>query len=306
MFTLRIGVLGFFALAVAACSTPDLVVSDLTLDPSQIAPGENVNVSMTVKNVGGRAAAIGEAGAANIIALYKDGETTPSADFGEWPLEPDSSLGPGNTVSTKITATAPSHLPVGAYQVCGFADIDDQVEEDDEDNNTLCVDLAISGGSSILADLIVTKVKFLRVEQASAKVSVTVKNIGLADAAPFRVMAFDRAPRRPLVFLKCPLTDAMRATGTIPGCEAIETTGPMAPGEEQSFVGYVTFLYGDAQIPVTPVGPVEGPKFQSRTINIMADGCFHPTDDAGLPTWCRVDEIDEINNFAALTVKTRR
>lgn len=53
---------------------------------------------------------------------------------------------------------------------------------------------------------------------------------------------------------------------------------------------------------MTPVGPSK-PQDVRETVDFMADGCFGPTEKEPLPRWCRVDEIDEINNFAEKVIR---
>jgi hypothetical protein len=176
------------------------------------------------------------------------------------------------------------------------------VDEKDESNNRRCEQLSILSGPLTRPDLIIEKVRTLGQEMASAKVSVRVKNVGEATAAEFPVMAFLRWPRRPVLLTACPMTEAQRVAGSPPACGGLWSRQALPPGGAVEWIGYLTFGFGGSNATVTPVGPTK-PQVIRETIDFMADGCFAPTDQELLPRWCRVDEIDEINNFAEKAIR---
>lgn len=292
------------ALALGACATsgPDLVVSDLAVSPAAVAPGAPVSVRSEVTNAGRKpvADAYGAPIAAGVaIGLFtREADPTPVKPLSAWSLPGDDPMGPGEKSWQDQSVLAPSGLKAGPYYVCAEADGEGLVAEANEGNNRRCAPLSILAGPVSRADLIVEQVKTMGYELASAKVSIRVKNVGEASAGEFPVMAFLRWPRRPVLLTACPLTEAQRVAGSPPACGGLWTRQQLPPGGAVEWIGYLTFGFGGSNMPTTPVGP-QKPPVVKEMVDFMADGCFAPTDPEPLPRWCRVDEIDEINNFAA-------
>jgi hypothetical protein len=295
--------------ALAACeSYPDLAVTDLSLSTAAVAPGAPVTVRSEVSNIGKEPVAdeYGAPIAAGVaVGLFaREDDPAPFSQLSAWSLPGDYPMQPGEERWEQQTVLAPSSLKAGPYFVCAEADPEDLVEEESERNNRDCAPLSILAGPLTRADLIIVEVKTLGHELASAKVSIRVKNVGEADADLFPVMAFTRWPRRPVMLTACPLTEAQRVAGSPPACGGLWTRQKLPPGGAVEWIGYLTFGFGGSNMPVTPVGP-QRPPVGRVTVDFMADGCFAPTDQAPLPRWCRVDEIDEINNFAEKTVRMK-
>jgi hypothetical protein len=292
------------ALALSACATsgPDLVVSDLAVSPAAVAPGAPVSVRSEVTNAGKKPVtdAYGAPIAAGVaIGLFtRQADQTPVKPLSAWSLPGDDPMGPGEKSWQDQNVLAPSGLKAGPYYVCAVADDEGLVAEADEGNNRRCAPLSILAGPVSRADLIIEQVKTMGYELASAKVSIRVKNVGEAAAGEFPVMAFLRWPRRPVLLTACPLTEAQRVAGSVPACGGLWTRQQLPPGGAVEWIGYLTFGFGGSNMPTTPVGP-QKPPVVKEMVDFMADGCFAPTDPEPLPRWCRVDEIDEINNFAA-------
>jgi hypothetical protein len=297
-----------FALAAltACASKPDLVLSSLDLSTGAVAPGAPVTVRSVVSNAGGEPVAdeFGAPIAAGVaIGLFAgDDDYDPFAPLSSWALPGDYPMAPGEQISESQTVLAPSGLKAGPYRVCADVDRENAVDEENERNNRACAPLTMLAGPLTRADLIVEHVKSLGHELASAKVSIRVKNVGEGPAATFPVMAFTRWPRRPVMLTACPLTEAQRISGSTPACGGLWSRQQLPPGGGVEWIGYLTFGFGGSNMPTTPVGP-QRPKAEREIIDFMADGCFAPTDLEPLPRWCRIDEIDEINNFAAKEIK---
>lgn len=309
MQNLQLGVIiAISALATACASKPDLAVTDLFLSTAAAAPGAPVTVRTEVANVGKEAVAdaYGAPISASVgIGLFiRETDPSPFKPLSSWALPGDYPFAPGEVRGEEQTILAPSGLKAGPYFICADADREDFVDEDNENNNRLCEPLSIVAGPVSRADLIVEHIKTLGYELASAKVSVRVKNVGEATAAEFPVMAFSRWPRRPVMLTACPLTEAQRVSGSAPACGGLWTRQPLPPGGAVEWIGYLTFGFGGSNFPTTPIGP-QKPPIERVTIDFMADGCFAPTDQEPLPRWCRVDEIDEINNFGAKEIRVK-
>lgn len=302
-------VFGAIAAALSGCaSKPDLVLDGLDLSTSSVAPGAPVTVNSSVKNAGKEPVqdAFGAPISAEVaIGLFgDDDDRSPLSPLSAWSLPGDYPLAPGETVSETQTILAPSNLKAGPYRVCADVDGENLVDEENERNNRACRPLTIIAGPLTRADLIIEHVKSLGHELASAKISIRVKNVGEAPAAIFPVMAFTRWPRRPVMLTACPLTEAQRIAGSTPACGGLWTRQPLPADGAIEWIGYLTFGFGGSNMPTTPVGP-QRPSAERETVDFMADGCFAPTDIEPLPRWCRVDEIDEINNFAEKIIKLK-
>ncbi len=295
--------------ALGACaSKPDLFLSDLSLSETSVAQGAPLTVRSEVTNIGDKPVAdeFGAPIAASVaIGLFANAnDDDPFTPLTSWSLPGDYPMAPGEERWEDQTVLTPSALTAGSYRVCADADIEDYVDEENERNNRACVPLTILAAPLTRADLIVEHVKTLGHELASAKVSIRVKNVGDAAAGLFPVMAFTRWPRRPVMLTACPLTEAQRVSGSAPACGGLWTRQQLPAGGAVEWIGYLTFGFGGSTMPVTPVGP-QRPRVEREIIDFMADGCFAPADQEPLPRWCRVDEIDEINNFAAKEIRAK-
>ncbi|MFN0025094.1 MAG: hypothetical protein ACKVS5_14480 [Parvularculaceae bacterium] len=295
--------------ALASCASgPDLVVSELRLSTGAAAPGAPVVVNSAVRNDGSKPVTdeYGAPISANVaLGLFAGADDRgPAWPLSSWSLAGDYPLAPGEEAGERSSVLAPSGIKPGPYLVCADADSDDIVDEADEGNNRRCAPLSILAGPLTRADLIVEQVKTLGHELASAKVSIRVKNVGEANAGLFPVMAFTRWPRRPVLLTACPLTEAQRVSGSTPACGGLWTRQQLPPGGAVEWIGYLTFSFGGSNMPTTPVGP-QTPRVERETIDFMADGCFAPTEQEPLARWCRIDEIDEINNFAAKEIRVK-
>lgn len=296
-------------MALGACASgPDLAVTDLALSTNAIAPGAPVSVRSEVTNIGEAPVAddFGAPVSATVaIGLFaRQDDPAAFSELSAWSLPGDYPMEPGEARSEEQTVLAPSGLKAGPYFICADADREDLVVEDNERNNRACAPLSILAGPLTRADLIIEHVKTLGDELASAKVSIRVKNVGEAEADIFPVMAFTRWPRRPVMLTACPLTEAQRVAGSAPACGGLWTRASLPPGGAVEWIGYLTFGFGGSNMPVTPVGP-QKPPVERETVDFMADGCFAPADPEPLPHWCRVDEIDEINNFAEKVIRVK-
>lgn len=305
----RFGVLFTAFAALAACaSKPDLAITGISLSTGAVAPGAPVTVRSAVTNIGDEPVAddFGAPVAASVAIGVFTGQDAPAAvaDLSAWSLPGDHPMQPGEERREEQTMLAPSSLAAGPYFVCAEADRENLVAERSERNNRDCAPLTVLASPLTRADLIVEAVKTLGQELASAKVSIRVKNVGEADAGVFPVMAFTRWPRRPVMLTACPLTQAERDAGSTPACGGLWTRAKLPPGGAVEWIGYLTFGFGGSTMPVTPVGP-QKPEPVKEMVDFMADGCFAPADQEPLPRWCRVDEIDEINNFAAKEIRMK-
>ncbi len=299
------------ALTLCACASrsgPDLIVSDLSLSANAVAPGAPVTMRSEVTNQGDEPVAddFGAPVSAGVaIGLFaREGDAAPFRELSTWSLPGDFPLAPGASAGVTQTVLAPSGIKAGPYFLCADADAEDLVREKDEANNRRCASLSILAGPVSRPDLIVEEVKTLGYELASVKVSIRVKNVGEAPAGEFPVMAFLRWPRRPVMLTACPLTEAQRIAGSPPACGGLWTRQQLPPGGGVEWIGYLTFGFGGSNMPVTPIGP-QKPPVTKEMVDFMADGCFAPADPEPLPRWCRVDEIDEINNFAEKEIRVK-
>ncbi|NWG91636.1 MAG: hypothetical protein HXY21_03895 [Parvularculaceae bacterium] len=292
------------AISLAACTTagkPDLVVSRMAVTPSSAPAGSDLEIASGVRNDGNAPAP-----ADLDIGLYESAASpTPLAPLRAWALPESEPLAPGETVGDQGRVRAPAPLSPGGYFICGEADAGDRVKESDEDNNRLCASFTVVPGKPASADLVIDKVIPGEFAEASRIVTVRIRNAGTAPAkGPFRVMAFKRAPRQPLLLIECALTEGQLAAGSPSSCDDLAFDGVLAPGVARDLTGYFAHVVSNgAGFVRQPVKPGQPLQLVSRTIDFMVDGCFPPAD--GSPVECRVNEIDEINNFKELTFKSR-
>jgi hypothetical protein len=292
------------AVSLAACTTggkPDLVVSRMEVTPSAAPAGSDLEITSGVRNDGGAPAPVDLE-----IGLYESATApTPLATLRGWALPETEPLEPGETIGDVGRVRAPAPLTPGGYFICGEADAGDRVTESDEDNNRLCASFAVLPGKPASADLVIDKVIPGEFAEASRIITVRIRNAGTAPAkGPFRVMAFKRAPRQPLLLTECALTEGQLAAGSPSSCGDLQFDGVLAPGVARDLTGYFAHVVSNgASFVRQPVTPGQKPPLVLRTIDFMVDGCFPPTDQS--PVECRVNEIDEINNFTELTFRAR-
>ncbi len=285
--------------ALAACATNDLIVGHLEVDPTQAPAGSVIEIRSEVRNVGDKAVY-----PSIDLGIYESAtEFLPIKDFDGW--ADDVPLAPGQTQSDVTREAIPTTLAPGGYFVCGDADPENRVKESNEDNNRLCTPLTIVPGKPVSADLVVDKIIPGDFVEASRIVTVRIRNAGTATAnGPFRIMAFRRAPRQPLLLIECALTEGQLSAGSPSSCNDLEFDGAIAPGVSKDLTGYFAYVVSNGAAFVRqPVKPGYKPPLVSRTIDFMVDGCFPPDDSR--PVHCRIEEIDEINNFKEATFKSR-
>lgn len=282
---------------------PDLRVSQMKVTPSQTTAGSDIAIESEIANVGDGAA---DAPAALAIDLYaNDSVSQPLVSLHQWRQDDSDRLAPGKTVGNrKEKVEVPEDLAPGAYAVCGYADPDDDVGEMLEDNNKTCAPFAISAGPAVRADLVIEKITPLDYVEASRKVKIKIRNAGTQPASDFKIKAFRRSPRQPLLLTECPITEGQLNSGSPASCGDLTRLTAIAPGESVELTGYFAYVVADgAEFLRQPVKSDYSKPAVSRTIDFMVDGCFPPKD--GSPVYCRIKEIDEINNFREATFKIR-
>ena len=290
----------------AACAgdpRADLKVSQLRVTPSQTTAGSDVTLESEITNVGGGGA---DAPAALEIDIYANDNTSqPFVNLYGWRQEEDDRLTPGGSVADKKEKVEiPADLASGNYAVCGYADPDDEVSEAFEDNNKTCAPLVIVAGPAIRADLVIEKVTPLDFVEASRKVKIKIRNAGTQPASGFKIKAFRRSPRQPLLLTECPITEGQLNSGSPASCGDLTRREAIGPGESAELTGYFAYVVADgAEFLRQPVKSDYARPAVSRTIDFMVDGCFPPKD--GNPVYCQIKEIDEINNFREAAFKVR-
>jgi hypothetical protein len=291
--------------ALAACVTttgrPDLVISRLEVTPAETTAGTTIAILTAAKNAG---AAASTSAAAVDVDLYADGSAgEPITNLTGW-QQAQEGLEPGESVEDGTNVRAPESLAARTYSICASVDPDDAIAEADEDNNRSCVPFTIIAGAPRRADFVIESVMAKGQAEASTRVAVKIRNAGLEAAGPFRIMAFARAPRQPLLLIECPLTEGQLAAGSPASCDDLGRKTPLGAGESVVLEGYFAHVVANgASFVRTPLSPTDPQKLVKRTVDFMVDGCFPPID--GRPVYCAVDEIDELNNFREATLKTR-
>lgn len=294
------------AIFAAACTTsgarPDLIVSRLEATPPAASAGSSITIASAIRNAG---AAPAREPAAIDIFLFEDGEPAgPAAYLTGWRPPDGAPLDPGQTVEDSAQVRLPGGLKPARHSICGVVDPEDRIAESFEDNNRTCIPLEIVAGPPALADLVIEKVTPLAYEQASLKVKIKIRNAGAAPAETFRIMAFRRSPRLPLLLIECPLTEGQLSAGSPASCPDLTQRAPLLPGASAELTGYFNYVVANgAQFVRQPVTPDYKKPLVSRSVDFMIDGCFPPED--GAPVHCAVDEIDEINNFKGATLSVR-
>lgn len=293
------------ALSLCGCATthqlPDLTVTRLDASPAETTAGSSLSLRSAIRNAGDAPTA---APAELDIRIFADpGAQSPVADLTAWGQPEGSALGPGETVEDQANIRTPALQP-GSYSICATADPDNSVEESLEGNNRACIPITIIPGAPRRADLVIEKVTAIGTDQASLKVKLKIRNAGSDTAGPFRIMAFRRNPRQPLLLIECPLTEGQLSAGSPASCDDLTRREPLAAGASTEITGYFAYVVANgASFIRNPIGPGNPNPPVRRTIDFMVDGCFPPED--GSPVYCAVDEIDEINNFKGKTLYVR-
>lgn len=292
------------AAGLGACATtsvqPDLQFSDLVATPTEATAGTPVTINSILLNAGAGPTA---APATVDIDFYADSAGQPLAPATGWRQRDGETLLPGAMVEDVASISAPALSP-GAYLLCAVADIANAIPETDETNNRRCIPYAALAGAPRRADLVIEKVVSHGQDQASTKVTVTIRNAGSQAAGPFRIMAFRRSPRQPILLIECPLTEGQLASGSPASCNDLTQKTSLAAGASAELTGWLSYVAaGGASFVRTPVGPGNPNPLTQRALDFMVDGCFPPSD--GSPVYCAVDEIDELNNFKGATLKVR-
>lgn len=291
-------------LSLSACATtatlPDLVVGRLEAAQAETTAGSDFSLATSIRNSGGAATT---APAAMDVRLHKSAGEPPITDLTGWRQADEARLQPGEASDDVATVRTPSLTP-GAYSICASVDPDGAIAEADETNNETCIPFTVLAGAPRRADLVIEKITPIGAVEASLKVKVKIRNAGSEAAGPFRIMAFRRSPRQPLLLIECPLTEGQLASGSPASCDDLTQKSPLAAGASAELTGYFAYVIaGGASFVRTPVGPGNPNPPVSRTVDFMVDGCFPPED--GSPVYCAVDEIDELNNFKGATLKSR-
>lgn len=291
------------ALALGGCATTpngvDLTVGWLAA-PSETTAGSSIEVTSALKNSGGIAT---DRPASMDIDIYFDLNAAPMTPLTAWRQPDGETLAAGERVDDIANVRAPLLKP-GAYSICATADPDDEIRETDESNNRACVPFTIVPGAPKQADLVIEKVTSLGQDQASTKVKIKIRNAGSVATGAFRIMAFRRSPRFPILLIECPLTEGQLSSGSPASCDDLTQRGVLAAGESVELTGWLAYVVANgASLISQPVGPGNPNPLVTRDIDFMVDGCFPPAD--GSPVWCAVEEIDEINNFEGASLKVR-
>ncbi len=279
------------------------MVSLLKVTPSQTTAGSDVMIESEITNTGDGAA---DSPAALEIDLYaSDSAPQPIVNLWGWRQDTNSRLAAGDAVSDrKEMVETPPNLSPGTYSVCGSADPDNEVPESQEDNNRTCVPFAVIAGPAVRADLVIEKITPLDYAEASRMVKLKIRNAGNGSASGFQIKAFRRLPRQPLLLTECPLTEGQLNSGSPASCGDLTRREAIAPGASVEITGYFAYVVAEgAEFLRQPVKSDYTKPAISRTIDFMVDGCFPPKD--GSPVYCKIKEIDEINNFREATFKVR-
>ena len=237
------------------------------------------------------------------VRLYASESEPPIADLTAWRQPDGAALQPGESVEDTASVRTPLLQP-GAFSICATVDPEGEIAEADETNNRTCIPFTIVAGAPRRADLVIESVTPIGAAEASLKVKVKIRNAGSEAAGPFRIMAFRRNPRQPLLLIECPLTEGQLAAGSPASCDDLTQRTQLAPGASAELTGYFAYVIaGGASFVKNPIGPGNPNPLVSRSVDFMVDGCFPPED--GSPVFCAVDEIDELNNFKGATLKVR-
>lgn len=288
--------------SLASCATApsasDLVVDRISAAPASATAGSSIEITSIVRN-GGDAAT--SQPVATDIELLASGN--PVALLRSWRQADGEILSAGASIDDVAGVRLPAIRP-GSYSICAIADPGNEISESDENNNEACAPFDIAEGAPRRADLVIEKVTPLGQDQASLKVKIVIRNAGSEAAGPFRIMAFRRSPRLPILLVECPLTEGQLNSGSPAACDDLTQRISLAAGASAELTGYLAYVISNgASLVRNPIGPGDPNPLVRREIDFMVDGCFPPQD--GSPVYCAVDEIDELNNFKGAALKVR-
>jgi hypothetical protein len=291
-----------FLVWLASCATapsaPDLVVDRISAAPASATAGSAIEITSIVRNSGGAATS---GPVASDIELVASGKSV--ALLRSWRQEDGEIISAGASIDDIASVRLPA-LQSGTYSICAIADPGNEIPESDENNNEACAPFDIAEGAPHRADLVIEKVTPVGQDQASLKVKIAIRNAGSEAAGPFRIMAFRRAPRLPILLIECPLTEGQLSSGSPATCDDLTQKISLAAGASAKLTGYLAYVVSNgASFVRNPIGPGNPNPLVRRDIDFMVDGCFPPLD--GSPVYCAVDEIDELNNFKGATLKIR-
>ena len=156
----------------------DLVMSNVSPTTTTVAPGGYVPVSNTVNNAGGYGAGTFKVGF--YLSYNSDGSST---DVILNTTRTLATLGGGSSSPATTSLSIPGGTSDGIYYVCALADVNDDVAESNEGNNTLCssTTIAVQTISFASPDLImadVTPNASTANQGGTLSVTDTVENLG--------------------------------------------------------------------------------------------------------------------------------
>jgi hypothetical protein len=157
---------------------PDLTVTSVTFRPAAVAPGGNVSITHTVRNL---APAPGKA-PASASSLGMAALGGPTTELGRTPVPPIAALG---TATVTRSVQVPVTTAPGLYSISAFADAPEGIIEYGEQNNVSTAATRLIVGP----DLLVTAATTVRsaLPGTAVAVSFTVRNQGAGLAGPFGV-----------------------------------------------------------------------------------------------------------------------
>jgi len=158
---------------------PDLIMTAVTPNSSQVLAGANFTVTNTEKNIGGATAV----GFVVNFHLSTDATYGGGDDIILVGTRPGGTLLAGASAAATTTVTVPSTTTPGNYYVCAMADYDFRIPEIDETNNTLCSPTTILVPFPDLIVSVATTTTTTSVPNGTISVSNTVKNQGGGTAA---------------------------------------------------------------------------------------------------------------------------
>jgi subtilase family serine protease len=158
---------------------PDLIMTAVTPNSSQVLPGANFTVTNTEKNIGGATAV----GFVVNFHLSTDATYGGGDDIILTGTRPGGTLLAGASAAATTTVTVPSTTPAGNYYVCAMADYDFRLDELDENNNTLCSAITILVPFPDLIVSVASTTTTTSLPNGTISVSNTVKNQGGGAAA---------------------------------------------------------------------------------------------------------------------------
>jgi hypothetical protein len=300
---------GLGALLLSGCNeTLDLAVDEFSISAPVAAPGAEFRVASAVANKG-RAPVTSYDGVAAPVSVdvqlfSAENDYAPVFYVTGWGVSSDG-LYPGERANDDRAVLAPRGLPAGDYTICADVDFQNRIDETNESNNRLCAPFTLIGEAPSKADLVIEDVKALGLEKDSQHVRVTLRNVGAGPTLQsFPLLALAHEGAYPIYFTSCALSVADRAAGGSLPCGGIWTPERIEPGQPVTITGYVTMpLTLQSGMTVNLSGPQ--PKPRDIVVDIVADGCRANGMVSDLPSWCRIDEQNEINNIGSAKLTLR-